>query len=75
MDNRLAALQLQANEHERAIAELGVKVQAIPELTRAVSDLTASINKANGAMNALKFLLATTSTGAAFIGWLIGKKQ
>jgi hypothetical protein len=75
VEERIAALQVQANQHERVIGELTVKVQAIPELTQAVSDLTAAMNSANGMLKMLQIMGAIVTGGAALIGYFMGKKQ
>jgi hypothetical protein len=74
MEERIAALQVQTNKHERDIGELTVKVSAIPDLTRAVSDLTAAMNSANGMLKMLQIMGAIVTGGAALIGYVLGRK-
>ena len=75
MEERIAALQVQANEHERAIGELKGEVKAIPNLQAAVDRLTEAMNSANGMLKMLQIMGAIVSGGAALIGYIMGKKQ
>ena len=75
MEERIAALQVQANDHERAIGELKGEVKAIPNLQAAVDRLTEAMNSANGMLKMLQIMGAIVSGGAALIGYIMGKKQ
>jgi uncharacterized coiled-coil protein SlyX len=75
LEERIAALQVQANDHERAIGELKGEVKAIPNLQAAVDRLTEAMNSANGMLKMLQIMGAIVSGGAALIGYIMGKKQ
>jgi hypothetical protein len=75
MEERIAALQVQANDHERAIGELKGEVKAIPNLQAAVDRLTEAMNSANGMLKMLQIMGAIVSGGAAIVGYIMGKKQ
>jgi len=74
VEERIAALQIQANEHERAIGELKGEVKAIPNLQASVDELTAAMNEARGMFKTLQIINAITLTGGAIVGWILGKK-
>jgi len=74
VEERIAALQVQANEHERAIGELKGEVKAIPNLQASVDRLTEAMNKANGMLKMIQLMGAIVSSGAAVVGYVLGKK-